>query len=388
MSKKKNAKLGVEGLGEITFLKSRNRYRGRIVIGEYDNGTRKYKTVFGETRKEVVEKLTVLKYQIMSGAYIQVKSKETVGSFGEKINNDDLELGIIKEVSYFRRQETMKLFGDLYDMEIQKVTEDDIISFFKLKTTYAKSTLSKIYQLLNMIFRIAVKKEIIEENPMKDIKKPNSKQISQKVRAMTLNEQNKFIKVLKETKVIHHQQMYLSMLTGMRMGEINALEVNDVDFEEELIRIRKTVSIDKHGFPIISETAKTSAGNRVIRMSDSVKKLLKECIGSKTEGLIFISTKGKILATDTVTTIFRTLIKDYDIQNKKLSGKLTLHSLRHTYATRCIESGMPAKVLQKILGHTDIKVTMNTYCDAFEDFTDKHFDIAQEYMVNNGIVYA
>ena len=55
-------------------------------------------------------------------------------------------------------------------------------------------------------------------------------------------------------------------------------------------------------------------------------------------------------------------LKSNDIVDNTIFGKVTLHSLRHTFATRCIESGMPPVVLQTLLGHTDIKITMNTYC--------------------------
>lgn len=66
-------------------------------------------------------------------------------------------------------------------------------------------------------------------------------------------------------------------------------------------------------------------------------------------------------------------------------GKVDLHSLRHTYATRCIESGMPAKVLQSVLGHTDISITLDTYCDVFKKYSNENISIADEYMSKNNL---
>ena len=57
--------------------------------------------------------------------------------------------------------------------------------------------------------------------------------------------------------------------------------------------------------------------------------------------------------------------------------------LRHTFATRCIESGMPPHVLQKLLGHTDIKPTINKYCDIFDKYKKEHIDNAYQYMKDN-----
>ena len=81
-------------------------------------------------------------------------------------------------------------------------------------------------------------------------------------------------------------------------------------------------------------------------------------------------------------------MKDYHIIDRNVFGKVDLHSLRHTYATRCIESGMPAKVLQKILGHSDISITLNIYCSVFEKYRNEHLAIADEYMRSNNLAIA
>ena len=75
------------------------------------------------------------------------------------------------------------------------------------------------------------------------------------------------------------------------------------------------------------------------------------------------------------------------ILDNSIKGMVSLHSLRHTFATRCIEAGMQPKVLQHILGHSDIKITLNTYCDAFESFQNENIAKTDEYFADMGISF-
>lgn len=115
-----------------------------------------------------------------------------------------------------------------------------------------------------------------------------------------------------------------------------------------------------------------------------VKEILQCAEGNE---FLFIH-KGKLVNTSQVNLQFQRVVEKYGIVDKKIKGKVSLHSLRHTFATRCIEAGMQAKVLQHLLGHSDIRITLNTYCDAFESFQRENIAMADEYLASMGIGFA
>ena len=177
------------------------------------------------------------------------------------------------------------------------------------------------------------------------------------------------------------------MFTGMRIGECCALMVEDINLDDRTISVNKTVARGKFGKNVFNET-KTSAGTRTLFVNEDVADFLRTIIGRKKSGLLFLSRNQNLVTTNQVNYSYSAALKAYGIVDNTVYGRVDLHSLRHTYATRCIESGMPAKVLQKILGHTDINITLNTYCSVFEKFRNEHLAVADEYMIANNLQIA
>ena len=311
----------------------------------------------------------------------------TIYDLADKMIEEQLMLNGIRQSSYDRKKSTLKMLSAISDMEIKAVTEEDVIAFFSGCLDYSQSCINKMYQLLGAVFNKAIRKGIIEVSPMCDMKRPKSKQKKIPVRALTIEEQIKLLHILKTEDILYSEIMLLSMFTGMRIGECCALEVEDIDFVERTISVSKTVSRGEYGTTVINET-KTEAGMRLLYINEDVADFVSECVGDKESGLLFKSTTDKLITTNQVNSSYSKAVEDFEILDHSVYGKVDLHSLRHTYATRCIESGMPAKVLQKLLGHTDINITLNTYCSVFEKYRNEHLAVANEYMKTNNLAIA
>jgi len=378
-----------KGNGEGTVYKVPNGYRGQIVVGTDKDGKPIRRSVTAPTAKEVNDQLTRIKHSILIGDYV-LPSEVTVCELARGIMKEERNLNYIREGTYYRHIETIKRIEKnpcMKNTPIQQLTPAHIKQYLQYETRMSQSIINKIYLMLNKTMKEAVKRNVLSQNPMEDVKKPKSSQQIVKVRALTTEEEIKLYKILTTEDIRYSHQMLLSMFTGMRMGEVNALSPQDINMKTKTISVDKTMSRTDKGEAFVSQTTKTEAGKRIIPISDTVLPLITEILDCKANDDVVFMSKRKLVTTQQVNMQFQRTIEKYEILDPTVKGKVSLHSLRHTFATRCIEAGMQPKVLQHLLGHTDITVTLNTYCDAFESFQKENIAKADEYMQSLGIKY-
>lgn len=390
------------GEGTIYYSEKLNKWVGQFTAGRKPDGSLNRKSVYGNTRKEVKEKMTTSLASVQSKTFIN-KQDITIAELGQQLIDNKFNANRIAEATYNRNIATFSHIKESFiaNMQIQKIQPENLQEFINSKKEYANSYIDKIYEMLGSIFKEAINRDIIYKNPLCNVIKPKSFKEDREIVSLTLDEQKAFTVALENEK--YKNIFMIALHTGMRIGEILALTPNDIDFNNNLIHITNTLTKDTNGKVIIGTRAKTYESKRDIPITIVLKPFLKDSILnyiSNKNNLLFTHPGGKIIAPTTINSQFKKICKNADVKvvttkKKKridLNGEpvyvnlktsnVNTHMLRHTYATRCIEAGVPAPVLQKLLGHKDISITINTYTTIFNKFKENALNNYIEYIKN------
>ncbi len=336
------------------------RWEGRYIFSRELNGKAIYRSVYGKTYNEVKKKLS---------------EKDTVLQCPEQYINKTLDdaaiswLNIIKQCkkysTYVKYENiyTKHIKGVLGNKKLNNVTEDMCENFIDSKRfcdntnnaiELSNSTLSSIKNVLTQIIKHGTNNETFKiENRQKNkcsLKKTDEIQI------FTKTEQQRMFNYLITDIDNYKLGILVCLFTGLRLGEICALKRENIDLENRTIRISETVQRIKSEksdtkTELLISTPKTANSNRLVPICDTLYYLLKNHL-TETHYLINGST---VMEPRTYQYYFKKLINTLSIDGKNF------HCIRHTFATNCISNGMDVKCLSEILGHSDVKTTLNKY---------------------------
>ena len=373
------------GEGTIYYSEKLKKWVGQFTAGRKSDGKLNRKSVYGDTRKEVKEKITTALSQIQDNTFIE-KSDITLYDIAKEIIDDKKNSNLINANTYKRLTYTLSYIKDsnIADTPIQKITSKNIKDFLNSKTSYSNSVLQKIFQLLGQSFRRAVDRNYINKNPMlsEEVKRPKSSKKDREVISLSIEEEKRLIKALSLENKQYENIVLLMLFSGMRIGEVLAIKCADIDFKEHSLFINSTLTRNEKDKTILGETTKTQNSKRIITITENIEKILKKSLENiylNKYDLLFYDKNGFITPSQINSYLIR-LNKKYSIANE-----LHNHMLRHTYATRCIEAGMSVKVLQKKLGHSKIETTLNTYASVLARFEGQEDDKLNIYFENIGI---
>ena len=238
----------------------------------------------------------------------------------------------------------------------------------------AGSTVSRIHGVLHEALDAAVQENLIARNPTDGIVLSGKKAAPKQV----LNDAQleRFMEVIQEGKV-WHGFFYAELTTGLRLGEICGLIWQDFDEAHGILSIRRTVHAQKGGRLTTGET-KTGTGKRTITLPPSTAKLLAERKTRSYSEWIFPDPLRPERPTrpNTAYTHMKVLLKQAGLPS------IRFHDLRHTFATHALASGVDAKTLSGILGHTQASFTLDTYTHVTGDMQKRASEIVGGFMEN------
>ena len=364
-------------------LRKDGRYQARYTF----NGKRY--TIYGTDLKEVQRKLRDAKYEMDHGVYAR-PDRLTVDSWYKTWLKEYRE-NVVRETTIIGNEKCYKhVKPEIGHMKLQAVRPEHIQRILnKMKREgYSSGYIENTRQTMNMIFHQAAMNGIIIINPVEKsiLPKVESEERNPRRRALTEQEQKAFLECAAKRKPFYADIFYVGFFTGMRIGEINGLEWRDIDFEKMEIHVNGTM-IKIAGKDYYKGPVKTGESKRTIPMLPEIAKRLRRhkveqaklrmMLGDKwqpvkgLEHLVFTTMFGKPLMTlsvgryidSTVNAVNRAEEKKAAAEHRKpeLMETFCPHAMRHTFATRALERGIPPKVVQSYLGHSTIDVTMNIY---------------------------
>lgn len=351
--------------GENIRKRADGRWEGRYKVDTLPNGKTKYRSVYGKTYKEVKSKM----YFCASQSYFSDKEKTS-----QKILIRDIidtwintNKSTHKGATEIRYEYLIKkhIIPELGDVPLSSVTSSMLTSFMNRKleqgSLNGKEALSPAYVRSIMSVTLSILQFAVNEGlcqPLNiNLQKPSIDK--RELEVLSVFDQNRLESALlnniNETKL----GILISLNTGLRIGEVCALSWNDIDFENQIFHIRSTVARVKStdsgvNSKLIIDKPKTKSSLRDIPIPSKLLTILVS-MKKQSKGKYVVSAENSFVSPRTYEYRYHKILDEYNIPS------VNYHTLRHTFATRCIEVGVDVKTLSEILGHANVSITLNTY---------------------------
>lgn len=341
--------------GENIRKRKDGRWEGRYSV--LTAGGKKTNSVYARTYNEIKKKLASAKESEQSKPQLI-----TAVSGHERNTFQDIALAWLQHIREKRKYSTYVKYKDLYYRYLREldnilfadISEHRILETLSLLNEQESSVLKySVYGILNQMIRFGNEKGGYSVMPF--IRKRENVR-KKGVEIFNLSEQQKLLEVLYEETDSYKKGILICLFTGLRLGEISALKWSDINFETKTLQVNMTVQrIAVEGYHtktiLYENPPKSECSLREIPLSDGMIEVLK----SIPRCGIYVLNGDRPMEPRTYENKLKSYLKEAGVAPKNF------HTLRHTFATNCIESGMDVKSLSEILGHADVQLTLNRY---------------------------
>lgn len=336
------------------YRRKDGRYEARVSLGKDENGKRHYRSFYGNTAEEAEFKMLAAREPVaVTTDLTEMTVKELTMEY---ISTIKPRLKESSEANYRLKAEKhiIPAFGD---MMCAMLRASDVYAFIenKLKSGLSARYVADIIVLLKSVYRYASRVYGIN-NCLEGIVMP--KRTKPEIKVLSKSEQSRLMAYLNDDFDLNALGIALSLHTGIRIGELCALQWKDIDLTNRTITVRKTVQRIKNyngksKTKLVITEPKSQSSVRVIPIPDFLVVMLENFKDSGDKYVL--SGRYSPVEPRTVQYRFASVLKKANLPS------VHFHSLRHVFATNCVALGFDVKTLSEILGHSSVEITLNRY---------------------------
>lgn len=352
--------------GENIYKRKDGRWEGRYIKCKSEDGKTKYGYVYARSYRETKGKLANAyhsrkgeeeKEELTKSITFEIAAKKWIDNLRPKVKestvvkyNNLLNSYILPELGSVR-------LDDITNERIEYQCNQLLLTGGRNGSGLSPKTVSDTLSLIRNILRYASDDSQLF---IPDIRPITIRRNAGQIRVFTRNEQQTLCRYLYQNLNRKNMGILFCLFTGLRIGEICALKWEDISFENKTVYIHRTMQrLQTDRYPqkrtmVIISTPKSSCSIRTIPLPDELIKLLSEFNGSQCE-YILTGNENQYVEPRLMQKHFKRVLEEASLE------PVNYHTLRHTFATRCVEIGFDVKSLSEILGHANVNITMNRY---------------------------